>query len=31
MFDDIKTAVVVQLFWNLLEFDPLNDNEEEEK
>jgi hypothetical protein len=22
MFDDIKTALVLQLFWKLLEFDP---------
>jgi hypothetical protein len=25
MFDDIKTALVLQLFWNLLEFDPSDD------
>ena len=35
MFDNYKTAVIVQLFWNLLEFNPdeevaKKDNEEEE-
>lgn len=25
MFDDYKTALVLQLFWNLIEFDPLDD------
>ena len=29
MFDDIKTALVLQLFWNLIEFDPLDDKKED--
>jgi len=29
MFDDIKTALVLQLFWNLLEFDPLDDKKQD--
>ena len=31
MFDNYKTAVIVQLFWNLLEFNPDEDVSHKEK
>ena len=31
MFDNYKTAVVVQMFWNLLEFDPEEEAQKKEE
>jgi hypothetical protein len=30
MFDDIKASIVLQLFWNLLEFDPEDESTPEQ-